>query len=95
MAKNILCTFATSELVGSSRGVTKLMGVDRRNIRKAIDRRLASDTLGNVFWIDYRRATPANVLFKHFIEHVIEWWTTQIIISPNQKDVITLRISCN
>lgn len=48
MAKDILCIFTTFELMGSSRGAAKLMGVDRRNIRKAIDKPLALDTLGNV-----------------------------------------------
>jgi hypothetical protein len=34
MAKDILCTLATFQLMGSSRGVAKLLGVDRRNIYK-------------------------------------------------------------
>jgi len=75
IAKDILCKFVTSESMGSSRGTTKLLGVNRRNIRKVIDRRLALDTLGNAFWTDYRRAKRADVLSKRFTKCVIEWWT--------------------
>jgi hypothetical protein len=49
MAKDILCTLATFQLVGSSRKVAKLLGVNRRNIRKAININLSLDTLGNAF----------------------------------------------
>ena len=35
MAKDILCTFALSFNVGSRRGFTRLLGVDRRNFQKA------------------------------------------------------------
>jgi len=75
MAKDILYIFATSESVGSSRGTTKLLGVDSRNITKVVDRCWALDTLGNAFWTDYRRATRADVLSKHFTKCVIKWWT--------------------
>jgi hypothetical protein len=43
MAKDILCTLASSREVGSRRGVAGLLGVDRRNIGQARTRRLTLD----------------------------------------------------
>jgi hypothetical protein len=43
MAKDILCTFASSAESGSKRGIAVLLEVDRRNIKKAIDRRMLID----------------------------------------------------
>jgi hypothetical protein len=40
MAKDILCTLASSSHVGSGRGVARLLGVDGRNITKGRSRRL-------------------------------------------------------
>jgi hypothetical protein len=40
MAKNILCTFASFVEGWSKRGVAMLLGMDRRNIKKAIDKRM-------------------------------------------------------
>jgi hypothetical protein len=39
MAKDIVCTFASS-LVGSNKGVARVLGVDTRNILKGFERRL-------------------------------------------------------
>jgi hypothetical protein len=36
MAKDIVCILASSQSVGSSRGLAKVLGVDRRNIKKTI-----------------------------------------------------------
>jgi hypothetical protein len=38
MAKYIVCNFASSQLVGSNRGVIKVLGVDRRNLKKGCER---------------------------------------------------------
>jgi hypothetical protein len=43
MAKDILCTLASSREVGSGRGIVGLLGVDRRNIGRARTRRLTLD----------------------------------------------------
>jgi hypothetical protein len=40
VAKDIVCTFATWESLGSSRAVTRVFGIDRRNIKKGLERRL-------------------------------------------------------
>jgi hypothetical protein len=35
--------------VGSNKGAAKLLGVDKKNIRKGVDRHLALDTSRNAF----------------------------------------------
>jgi hypothetical protein len=40
MAKDIICTLASSENITSSRSVADLLGVDRMNIKKGLDRRV-------------------------------------------------------
>jgi hypothetical protein len=38
MAKDIVCTFASSQSLVSSREAAKVLGVDRKNIKKAFER---------------------------------------------------------
>jgi hypothetical protein len=46
MAKDIVCTFASSQSITSSKEVAKVLGVDRIiNIKKASERWLLLDTL--------------------------------------------------
>jgi hypothetical protein len=35
--RDIVCMFASSSSIGSSRGVDKVLGVDKRNIRKVLE----------------------------------------------------------
>jgi hypothetical protein len=37
VAKSIICMIASSSSIGSSKGVAKVLGVDKRNIRKALE----------------------------------------------------------
>jgi hypothetical protein len=38
MAKDIVCTFASSQSFASSKEVVKVLGVDRKNIKKGFER---------------------------------------------------------
>jgi hypothetical protein len=49
MTKYIVCTLATSQFVGSFREVAKVLRVDRRNMKKATQRRILLDTFGFAF----------------------------------------------
>jgi len=40
MAKDIVCIFAASQFVNSGRGLAKMFGVDRRNIKKGLMQRV-------------------------------------------------------
>jgi len=44
MEKDIVCTLATSQFARSSREVAKVLGVDKRNIKRAIERRQLLDS---------------------------------------------------
>lgn len=54
-AKNIVTTFAVGPGIGSGRGVAGLLGVDRRNIKKALARRALLDTEQDAFWLQGER----------------------------------------
>jgi hypothetical protein len=49
MAKDILCTFASTSEVESGRGMAGLLGVDRRNISRARGRRVLLDAGQDAF----------------------------------------------
>jgi hypothetical protein len=51
MAKDILCTLASSSQIGSGRGVAGLLEVERRNITKGRSRRLILDGGRDAFWL--------------------------------------------
>jgi hypothetical protein len=64
MAKDIVCTFASSQSITSSKEVAKVFGVDRIiNIKKASERWLLLDTSSPSFWTDYKRVKRLNSLF--------------------------------
>jgi hypothetical protein len=88
MAKDIVCTLASSHSVGSSRGLAKVLG-----IKKAIMRKVLLDTQSEFFWTCYKRATKSDILPKSVRMLVIKWWTTQSTISPERKRVLQKRIA--
>jgi hypothetical protein len=71
VAKDIICTLASSHSVGSSRETMKVLGVDKRNIKKDVESRMLLETSRNVFWMDFKHTKRSNVLSDHFIELVI------------------------
>jgi hypothetical protein len=93
LAKDIVCTLASSQSIGSSRGLARVLGVDRRNLRKAKVRRVLLDTQTDAFWISCKRAARSDVLSKPVKELVIKWWTEQSTISPERKRVLRKRVA--
>jgi len=84
---------ATSQSVVNNKEVAKVLGVDRRNIKKTSKRRLLLDTSGFIFQTNYKRAKSPNSLFEHFRQLVINWWTIETIISLDHKDIVKLKTS--
>jgi len=62
MAKDIVCTLTSSSNMGSNRGVANLIGVDRRNLRRGMERRLLLDTQQNAFWLKDRCTSWSDTL---------------------------------
>jgi hypothetical protein len=69
------------------------LGINKRNIKKGVERRMLLETLGSVFWMDFKHTKRSNVLFDHSIELVINWWKSEMIVSPNHKDIVKLQVS--
>jgi hypothetical protein len=65
-----------------------VLGVDRRNIKKAIIRRVLLDTQKDSFWTSYKRATRSDVLPESVRTLVSNWWTNESTISPERKRVL-------
>jgi len=87
MVKHIVCTFASSQ-VGSNMGVTRVLGVDQKKMKKGSKKKLLVDTSNQTFWIDHKGVKRSNSLVAHFQQVVIQWWTTK---TTNQKDIIMLK----
>jgi pyridoxine/pyridoxamine 5'-phosphate oxidase len=51
------------------------------------------DTSGFVFWTNYKRVKHSDVLSENFQQLVIDWWTSETIVFPNQKNVVKLKTS--
>ncbi len=79
---------ASKQSVGKIMGVTTILGVDRHNIKKAMERCLQLDASNDVFWIIQRQAKRFDSLPHSLKELVIQWWTTYTTISPIEKDVV-------
>jgi hypothetical protein len=87
MAKDIICTLASSENITSSRSVADLLGVDRMNIKKGLDRRVQLDLENEAFWRTSRRCRCSDAISEETKALVISWWTKETQISPNRKDI--------
>lgn len=61
MAKDIMCTLATSAHtiesgINNGRSIARLLGVDKRNIKRGMEQQILLDTQKDVFWLTQRRA---------------------------------------
>jgi hypothetical protein len=87
MAKNIVCTLVISQSIWSFREVVKVLGVDRRNVKKATKRRILLDTSWFAFWTIQQWAKRSNIISKEVKQLVKSWWTTKTKMSHNWKEV--------
>lgn len=92
MAKDIVCTFAASANLRSTRSVASVLGVDRRNIKRAMHRRVLLDTKQDAFWLRYRSGGRTDSLTETVKEIVRRWWFSETTVSPNRKDIVRHRI---
>jgi hypothetical protein len=94
MAKDILCTLASSSQVGNRRGVAGLLGVDKRNITKGRSRRLILNDGHDAFWLQYKRKICSDSLVEPVKAMVKEWWANETTVSPNRKDIVSFHKGC-
>lgn len=87
MAKDILCTLAASDSIQSTRAVAEVLGVDRRNIKRGLNRRQRLDSENLAFWKGAARSIRSDAITEHVRETVVVWWTSQTQVSSNQKDI--------
>jgi hypothetical protein len=92
VAKDIVCTLATSQSLGSGQGITKVLGVDKRSIKKGIKLRILLNTQNDAFWLSSKKAKRANALYELHKKIVLDWWSTKTTFSPNHKDIVRRRI---
>jgi len=55
IGKDIVCILATNQFVSSSRGVVKSLGVNKRNIKRAMGRWVQLDTIQDAFGFNLRQ----------------------------------------
>ena len=89
MAKDILCTFASTSTTGSRRGLAGLLGVDRRNITKARGRRVVLDVGKDAFWLHQCQKVCSDALTDDVKATVEHWWADETTVSPNMKDIVS------
>ena len=88
LAKNIVTTFAVAPGIGSQKGVAGLLGVDRRNIKKALARRVLLDNTKDAFWLGDQRRVRSDGLPDVVKKIITKWWEEETTISPNRKDIV-------
>ncbi len=54
MVKDSVCTFASSQVISSGKGITKLFGLDRRNIKRTIIQKILLNTNQDAFQLNYK-----------------------------------------
>ena len=93
MAKDIVYTLATTNSsTTSARQMAKFLDVDRRNFKRSFERRQSLDSSSDAFWILYKRARWSNALPESVHNLVVQFWTTETIVSPNKKDITQLHV---
>jgi hypothetical protein len=50
------------------------------------------DSSGDAFWISYKNARWSNALPESVRDLVVQFWTTETTVSPNEKDIIRLYV---
>jgi phage regulator Rha-like protein len=87
MAKDIVYALVTFDKTSNNRQVARILGVDHKNIKRAIERRHTLDNNRDTFWLQKRTRKRVNVLCEATVQHIVAFWTLGTIISPNSKDV--------
>jgi hypothetical protein len=88
MAEDIVCTLAVSPSVNSGRRISKLLGIDGRNIKKVEEHKILLDNKKDALWLNYKKQKKFDYLPESLKKVVLQWWTNHSIVSPNRKGVV-------
>ncbi len=72
VAKDIVCTLSSNQIVDSGRSFAKTLGVDKQNIKRAMGRKVQLDTIQNALWINFKQARCLDVMSQVMKDVVIE-----------------------
>jgi phage anti-repressor protein len=93
MAKDIVYTLAiANSSATSARQMVKLLDVDRQNFKRSFEWIQALDSSNDALWISYKRVRRSDALIETVHDLVVQFWTTETTVSPNEKDIIQLRV---
>jgi hypothetical protein len=87
MAKDIVRALATYDKTNNNRQIIQILGVDCRNIKRAIERWHTLNNNGDAFWLQKRTRKQIDVLCEVAVQQIVAFWTSKTTISPNNKDV--------
>lgn len=87
MAKDIVCSLIISHVMNNGRGIARLLGVDRWNIKKGMECKILLDIYKDAFWFNYKRRKQIEGLLESLKEIMNNQQTIKSTISPNRMDV--------
>ncbi len=68
MAKDIVCSLIISHVMNNGRGIARLLGVDRWNIKKGMECKILLDIYKDAFWFNYKRRKQIEGLLESLKE---------------------------
>ncbi len=92
MANDIVYALVTFNKIINNRQVAQILGVDRRNIKRALERQHTLDNNEDGFWLQKRQENMLMLYVKLQSNRLFAFWTSKTTISPNSKDVTQRRI---
>jgi hypothetical protein len=69
-------------------GYSRVLQIQLRNLRNAVERRLSLQTSGASLWGLPRRRQRSDALDGETVAHVVQWWSSETRVSPRKKDVV-------
>lgn len=71
----------------SGKGIAKMLGVDRWNMKRGLERQILLDTENDAFGLRYKCVRHLDCLSNKVRNLVINWWGNETTISLDMKDV--------
>lgn len=97
VAKHVTLRMVVSRHGGNVSTMARVLGIHHNNVFDAVQR--CHRVLDNGGCLDAVRAPltkkiRSNKLSEDVVDVVTQWWASQVIVSPNRKDVVRRHIAC-